>query len=163
MRGFFHLNNSLGNKWFNFKIPFWSIYTIIPFPTCFSMGYLRPIVFEFYHVMAQRQVLGLQFDRSSQPFDYLPQFFPQHFVHDLDYPILQLHGSFDVYPHIPSTLWISTSYVVFMATNALEPMMQFATPLLPLHEMLASTWDENNYNCFLQPHSSLLVDELELC
>ncbi len=120
-------------------------------------------MFEFYHVMAQRQVLGLQFDRSSQPFDYLPQFFPQHFVHDLDYPILQLHGSFDVYPHIPSTLWISTSYVVFMATNALEPMMQFATPLLPLHEMLASTWDENNYNCFLQPHSSLLVDELELC
>ncbi len=26
--------------------------------------------------------------------------------------------------------------------------MQFATPLLPLCEMLASTWDENNYMCF---------------
>jgi hypothetical protein len=30
-----------------------------------------------------------------------------------------------------------------MTTNALEPMMQFATPLPPLCEMLVSTWDEN--------------------
>ncbi len=32
--------------------------------------------------------------------------------------------------------------------------MQFVTPLLPLHEMLTSMWDENNYMCFLQPHST---------
>jgi len=33
--------------------------------------------------------------------------------------------------HIPLTLWVSTSYVVPMATSAWKPMMQFATPLLP--------------------------------
>jgi hypothetical protein len=32
-----------------------------------------------------------------------------------------------------------------MATNTLEPMMQFTTPLSPLHEMLVSMWNENNY------------------
>jgi hypothetical protein len=53
---------------------------------------------------------------------------------------------------VPSTLWVSTFYVVFMATNALEPMMQLATPLHLLHEMLTSMWDENNYMRFLQPH-----------
>jgi hypothetical protein len=35
-RVFFPLNNSLGNKWFNFKISSWSVYTIIPFLACFS-------------------------------------------------------------------------------------------------------------------------------
>ncbi len=29
--------------------------------------------------------------------------------------------------------------------------------------MLASTWDENNCMCFLQPHSTPFVDELTLC
>jgi hypothetical protein len=50
----------------------------------------------------------------------------------------QLQASFDVCAHIPSTLWVSTFYVVLMTTNALEPMMQFMTPLLPLHKMLVS-------------------------
>ncbi len=50
--------------------------------------------------------------------------------------------------HIPWTLWVSTSYLVFMATNAL----QFMTPLPPICEMLVSTWDKNNYMHFLQPH-----------
>jgi hypothetical protein len=60
----------------------------------------------------------------------------------LDYPILQLQAYFNVCAHIPSTLWVSTSYVVLMATNILEPMMKFVTPLPPLCEMLISTWDE---------------------
>jgi hypothetical protein len=50
-----------------------------------------------------------------------------------------------------------------MATNALEPMMQFVTPLLPLHKMLVSMWDKNNFMHFLQPHSSPFVDESTLC
>jgi hypothetical protein len=37
-------------------------------------------------------------------------------------------------------------------------MMQFVTPLLPLRQMLVSTWDKNNYMRFLQPHSIPLVD-----
>ncbi len=37
------------------------------------------------------------------------------------------------------------------------------TPLPPLHKMLVSTWDENNYTCFLQPHSTPLVDKSTLC
>ncbi len=47
-----------------------------------------------------------------------------------------------------------------MATNALEPMMQFVTPLAPLHKMLTSMWVEMH---FFQPHSTPLVDELTLC
>jgi hypothetical protein len=38
--------------------------------------------------------------------------------------------------------------------NVLEPMMQFMTSLLPLREMLTSTWDQKYYQCFLQPHST---------
>jgi hypothetical protein len=87
--------------------------------------------------------------------------FSQHFVCE-DYPILQLHISLDVCAHIPSTLWVSTSYIVFTTINTLERMMELVTPLLPLCEMLASMWDENNYMHFLQPHSTLLVDGLTL-
>jgi hypothetical protein len=93
----------------------------------------------------------------------LPNFLHNIFLHDLDYPILQLQASFNVCAHIPLTLWVSISYVVFMATNTFEPMMQFTTRLLPLHKMLVSIWDENNYMCFLQPHSTLLVNKLTLC
>jgi len=42
-------------------------------------------------------------------------------------------------------------------------MMQFMTPLLPLHEMLVFMWDKNNYMDFLQPHATPLVDESTLC
>jgi hypothetical protein len=50
-----------------------------------------------------------------------------------------------------------------MATSAQEPMMQFATLLLPLRKMIVSTWDENNYMCFPQPHLTPFVDESTLC
>jgi hypothetical protein len=50
-----------------------------------------------------------------------------------------------------------------MVMNALEPMMQFVTPLLPLREMLVSMWDENKYMCFFQPHSTFFVNKLTLC
>ncbi len=36
-------------------------------------------------------------------------------------------------------------------------------PLPPLREMLVSTWDQNNYMCFLQPHSTPLINESTLC
>jgi hypothetical protein len=93
MRVFLHLKNSPSNKWFNFKTPSRSICTIITFLTCSTIGYLKPIMPEFYHVLGQRRTFGLQYDRFSQPFDYLPQFFPQHFIRDLDYSILQLQAS----------------------------------------------------------------------
>jgi len=32
------------------------------------MGYLKPIMPEFYYVLAQGQMLTLQFDQSSQAF-----------------------------------------------------------------------------------------------
>jgi hypothetical protein len=160
---FLHLNNSSSNKWFNFKVPSWSIYTIIPFLACSPTRHLKPIMPKFYHVLAQGQAFNLQLDQSSHPFNYIPQFFAQHFVRIFDYPILQLQASLDVCAHIPSTLWVSTSYVVLMAMNTLEFMMQFTTPLSPLHKMLVSTWDENNYIHFFQPHSIPLVDRLTLC
>jgi hypothetical protein len=50
-------------------------------------------------------------------------FFPHFFEHDLDYIILQLQVSFDAYAHISLTLWVSTSYIVFITMNAHEPMM----------------------------------------
>jgi len=42
-----------------FKIPFQNVCTIIPFPTCSLKNYLKPIVLEFYHVLALGQVFGL--------------------------------------------------------------------------------------------------------
>jgi hypothetical protein len=47
------------NKWFDFKIPSRGVCTIIPFPTCSLMGYLKPIMPKFYHVLAQGWVLRL--------------------------------------------------------------------------------------------------------
>ncbi len=60
-RVFFHLKNSSCNKWFGFKIPSQNVYTIIPFSTCSLIGYPRPIVLEFYHVIAQGRAPCLQF------------------------------------------------------------------------------------------------------
>jgi hypothetical protein len=54
-------------------------------------------------------------------------------------------------------------YVVLMATSTLEPMMQFATPLSPLHEMLISMLDKKYYMRFFQPHSTPFVDKSTLC
>ncbi len=88
--------------------------------------------------------------------------FSHHFIHNLDYPILQLQTSFNVCAHIPLTIWVSTSYIVLMTMNPLEPMMQFATCLSPLHKMLTSTWDENNYMHFLQPHSHPFINKSTL-
>jgi hypothetical protein len=52
---FFHLNNSLGNKWFNLKIPSQSIDTIIPFLACSPTFWLSSLVFS----IALRTQLGL--------------------------------------------------------------------------------------------------------
>jgi hypothetical protein len=41
--------------------------------------------------------------------------------------------------------------------------MQLATPLLPSHEMLTSTWDENIYIHFFFICSTPFVDESTLC
>ncbi len=43
----------IGQQMLNIKIPSWSVCTIMPFFTCFSMGHLKPIVLKFYHVLAQ--------------------------------------------------------------------------------------------------------------
>jgi hypothetical protein len=50
-----------------------------------------------------------------------------------------------------------------MAMSTWAPMMQFVTLLLPLHKILTSMRDENNYTCFFQPCSIPLVDKLTLC
>jgi hypothetical protein len=70
--------------------------------------------------------------------------------------------SFDACAHILLTLWVFIFYVVVMAMNAHESIMQFMTPLLLLCEMLTSTWDENNYMHFLQPRSTPFVNKLTL-
>jgi hypothetical protein len=62
MHVFFHLNNSSCNKWFNFKIPSQNVYTIIPFLACSWTVYLRLIMPEFFHLLAQGWVPSLQFD-----------------------------------------------------------------------------------------------------
>ncbi len=56
---FLHLNNSLNNKRFDFKISFQNVCTIIPFLTCFLIGYLKPIMLEFDHVLAQGWTFSL--------------------------------------------------------------------------------------------------------
>jgi hypothetical protein len=49
---FFFLNNSSNNKWFNYKIPSWRVCIIIHFLTCYLTRYQRPIMLEFYHLLA---------------------------------------------------------------------------------------------------------------
>ncbi len=114
---FFHLNNSLGNKWFNFKIPSWSVYTIIPFPTCSPTGYFKPIMLEFYHVLGKGGCLVSKLTNLPNLSIIFPSLFNNILYTTWTSP------SLDVCAHIPLTLWVSTSYVVFMAMNALEPMM----------------------------------------
>jgi len=62
---FLYLNNSSGNKWFDFKIPSRNVYTIIPFLACSSIEYLRPIMFEFY--MFWHKGKSLAYSSTSLP------------------------------------------------------------------------------------------------
>ncbi len=117
---FFLLNNLSNKKWFNFKIPSWSVHTIIPFPTRSPTWYLRPIMLEFYHVLALKWAFGLWLDQFPQPFDNLPQFYPQCFTWTTT--------SFNCKPpsicfHTPLTLWIFTFFIAPMAMSTWKPMM----------------------------------------
>jgi hypothetical protein len=56
---FLLLDNSLRIKWSNFRIPLWSVYTIITFLTCFPTWYLKLIMFKFYYVLILWWVFGL--------------------------------------------------------------------------------------------------------
>jgi hypothetical protein len=44
---FLYLNNSSGNKWFDFKIPSWNVYTTIPFLACFLIDIWGPSCLNF--------------------------------------------------------------------------------------------------------------------
>jgi hypothetical protein len=44
--------------------------------------------------------------------------------------------------------YIPSTFLCCMAMTVQEPMMKFITLLLPLHEMLTFTCDENNYMHF---------------
>jgi hypothetical protein len=122
----------LDNKWFIFKISFQNVCTIIPFLTCFLTGYLKPIVPVFYHVPALEQMF---YNLTNLP-NLLIIFLALWMW--LKLPHFQLHASLDVCAHIPSTLWVSISYIMPMAMNTLGPMVQFTTFLLPLCKMLFS-------------------------
>ncbi len=114
---------------------------------------------KFYHVLAQGQAFGLQLNQYSQPFDYLPQFFAQHFVHNLNYPIFNCR-------HPSMCVHTSHHYALLHYVHSNKRTRNHETihtPLSPLHKMLIVTWDENNYMHFLQPHSTLLVNESTLC
>ncbi len=52
VRVFIFLNNSLGNKLFNFRIPSLNVCIIIPSITWYLIRYLKPIVLKFYRVLA---------------------------------------------------------------------------------------------------------------
>jgi len=92
------------------------------FSNMFFDGTFEAHVAQILSCFGPRVGLNLELKLSSQPFDYLLYFFPQHFICDLDYPILQLQASLNVCAHISSTLLVSTFCIMFMATNALEPM-----------------------------------------
>jgi len=160
---FLHLNNSSGNKWFNFKIPSRSVYTIIPFPSCFLMGHLRPIVLEFLSCFGPRASIWLIVQLIFPAFQLSSLFFCTSLWTRLGPP----HPSIK---SIPRCVW--THPIDLMGIHLLHcvhgnerirTMLQFTTPLPPLHEMLVSTWDKNNYMRFLQPHSIPFIDELTLC
>jgi len=98
---FFLLNNSSSNKWLDFKIPFWNICTIIPFPTCFLIGYLDPLCSNF--IMFWHWNRRLIYNSTNLPnlSIIFAIFFSQCSKCDLDYHILQF---FNVCAHIPMML-----------------------------------------------------------
>jgi len=159
MRVFFHLNNSLNNKWFNFKIPSWNICTITPFLTCFLTGHLKLIMLEFYHVLTK----GMHLAYNSTNLPNLLIIFP-NFLHNTSYmtwttPSVILHC---VCTHPINLMGIHLLHCVH-GNQHTKTMMQFTTLLSPLHEMLVSTWKKNNYMCFFQPHSTPFINESTLC
>jgi hypothetical protein len=94
-RVFFPLNNSLGNKWFNFKTPFRTVCTIIPFPTCSLIKYLKPIMLKYYHVPTPRRAFrprGEHLACNSTSF----------LGFSIIFPILS--------HNIPNATWITTSF-----------------------------------------------------
>jgi hypothetical protein len=71
------------------------------------------------------------------------------------YTLMHVHISHQPYGYSPFTLcsWQQVH----------KPIMYFVTLLLPLCGMMASTWGENNYMCFLQTRSTPLADKLTFC
>ncbi len=115
-----HFEQFIEQKMVQFQDSILKHYTILPFPTCFPTWYLKPIVHEFYHVPALGWGLCLSLNQSPQPFDYLPQFYPQCFTWTTT--------SFNYKPpsmcfHTPSTLWIFTFYIAPMAINTWKLMI----------------------------------------
>jgi len=156
---FFCLNNSLGNKWFDFKIPSWSVYTI---DHTFS-NMLSDMIFEAHcarilscfrpkvgtWLTTQLIILAFQFF-----FHIISNLIRNSSSFNCRYHLVCVHTSHWPYGYSP---------FAFMATNTWVLMTRFMTPFPPLCEMLTSMCNENNYMQFLHPHSILFINELTLC
>ncbi len=111
-RVFLHLNNPSNNKWFDFKISFRNVCTIIPFLTCSLIGYLKPIMPEFDHVLAQGWAPSLY---SLTNFPNFSIIFPSFFHSTLNvtpitpsfncrYPLVHVHTFHWPYGYSPLML-----------------------------------------------------------
>jgi len=111
------------NKWFIFKIPFWSICIIIPFLTCSLTRYLKPIVLKFDHVPA----LGVNVWLIARPiFSTFWLFFPIFSImmwmrFKLSHP--SIVGLFQCVCTHPIDIMGIHFYIAPMAMNARGPMM----------------------------------------
>jgi hypothetical protein len=65
------MNNSLDNKWFNFRIQFQNICNIIHFLACSLPSCLMFIRITSYFVLIMGLVPNVQLDQSFQDFDYI--------------------------------------------------------------------------------------------
>jgi len=128
----FCLNNLSSNKWFDFQN---SISKCLHHHTFFSMFFNG--IFEAHHArviscFGPKASLWLTIWSIFPSFQLVSSIFSTTFWIRLGLP----HPSIVSIPwcvcaHMPLTLWVSISYIVFMTMNAQEPMIQFVTSLLP--------------------------------
>jgi hypothetical protein len=86
MRVSLHLNNSSNNKWLNFKIPSWSVCTIIPFYHVHQWHIWGPLCSNCIVLWLRDRCLTYNSTNFPNLSIVFPSCFPLHFVCDLDYP-----------------------------------------------------------------------------
>jgi len=109
---FLYLRNSSSNKWFNFKIPSWNVYTIIPFPTCSSTKYLKLSCSNFVMFWPKGKCLAYSLTNLSSFFIFFLIFFhnPSNAIwstltFNYRYPSIRVHTSHRPYGYPPFTLY----------------------------------------------------------
>ncbi len=152
---FFFLNNSLGNKWFNFKVLFLNVCTIIPLLTWFLMRYLKPMCSNFIMLWPIGGCLVYNSTNLPNLFHNVLNMTWTTSFFNCKYPSMCVHTF-----SRPMGIHLLRCAHGNERTKTHNEVVTF---LLSLHHMLISMWGENNYMCFLKTRSTIFVNESTLC